>query len=306
MPQKSKGPAGGGTRGEAELLSSSEHIEHNTKPADFATARAALIPIEPRALRQNGQPIQTVSARDLHTALAVAKDFSGWVKAQLRRAMLLEGRDYSVVKVFAHSGEKSAGRPRREIFLTVDAAKHMAMLAGTARGREVREYFLQCEARAIQVPSERWAIPQTLAEALRLAAELADQNTTLASTLADQLPKVQALERLTQADGTLCISDAAKALGVRPSALFAWLEARLWIFRRGGAWRGFERRVDSGYIVHRITTRQLEDGSERVFTQPRITPKGLATIASDLASTAADHAISECASLLAQASEATS
>jgi len=276
-------------------------------PTGYAPATS--IAIRPRALSQHAGPVPTTCARDLHAALGVAQDFSDWIKSQLRRAMLLDGRDYCAAKVSPPARENSPGRPRREIFLTIEAAKHIAMLAGTARGREVRKYFLECErrAQATTAPTGRWAIPQTLADALRLAADLADRNANLTATVADQAPKVQALERLTHANGTLCVSDAAKALGVRPSALFAWLEVRLWIFRRGGTWRGFERRVESGYIVHRIATRQLDDGSEQVFTQPRITPKGLATIARDLANTATDHAISECASVLAQkTSEATS
>lgn len=52
---------------------------------------------------------------------------------------------------FAKDGENqrpTGGRPRRECYLTLEAAKHIAMLAGTEKGFDVREYFIECERRA--------------------------------------------------------------------------------------------------------------------------------------------------------------
>ena len=66
-------------------------------------------------------------------------------------------------------------------------------------------------------------VPQTLSEALRLAADLAEQNEKQAALLAEAAPKVQALERISRADGDCCITDAAKLLKVRPRELFDWL-----------------------------------------------------------------------------------
>ena len=40
----------------------------------------------------------------------------------------------------------TGGRPSEWIVLTVDCFKSFAMMAGTSRGKEVRRYFLQCEA----------------------------------------------------------------------------------------------------------------------------------------------------------------
>ena len=60
------------------------------------------------------------------------------------------------------------------------------------------------------------AIPQTYAEALQLAADMAKENERQAALLAEAAPKVQALERISRADGDCCITDAAKLLKVRP------------------------------------------------------------------------------------------
>jgi hypothetical protein len=56
---------------------------------------------------------------------------------------------------------------------------------------------------------------------------------------------VAAHERLTKADGTLSITEAAKALEMRPKDLFQWLAHNGWIYKRpnGAAARGETWRI---------------------------------------------------------------
>lgn len=103
-----------------------------------------IIKIESRQIAE--QSVQTVNARELHRFLGVGKDFSNWIKAQIKRADLVEGVDFMVL---AQKGENpQGGRPLEEYHLTIDAGKNIAMLSGTAKGKEVRRYFIDCEARA--------------------------------------------------------------------------------------------------------------------------------------------------------------
>lgn len=129
-----------------------------------------------------------------------------------------------------------------------------------------------------------FAVPQTLPEALRLAADLADKNTALAATVAAQAPKVEALDRISTADGSLCIRDTAKALQVRPIDLTNWLQAHGWIYRRLGnsPWLGYQDKVQIGYLEHKVTTVSRSDGSDKVVEQVRVTSKGLARLAQAL------------------------
>lgn len=92
------------------------------------------------------------------------------------------------------------------------------------------------------------ALPQTFAEALRLAADKAEENERLsgqvrqqAERIAFQAPKVEAYKRIAEADGSMCITEAAKNLQLRPTDLFKHLRTRAWIYRRAGA------REDLGY-----------------------------------------------------------
>lgn len=103
--------------------------------------------------------------------------------------------------------------------------------------------------------------------------------------IAQQIPKVEALERIAEAAGSLCITDAAKTLQVQPKDLFKWLDANRWTYIRPGtnqrlAYQSKLPNCGSGVLEHKITTgRPRDDGSEPVYTQVRVTAKGLATLA---------------------------
>lgn len=135
----------------------------------------------------------------------------------------------------------------------------------------------------IENVSRHVAIPQSLPEALRLAADLADKNGELQRLISDQAPKVAAIKRLAAAGGAICITDAAKQLGLAPSRLFAWLEQHRWIFRRHGCkrWIAYQPRITSGHMTHKVTALKPdpETGIDRAAFDPMITPKGLTRLA---------------------------
>jgi phage anti-repressor protein len=159
-----------------------------------------LIKIESRELA--GAAAQTVNARELHAFLEVAKDFSDWIKAQIDRARLVRGRDFETVEVFPLKGEKG-GRPRTDYHLTLDAGKHVAMMSGTDKGFEVREYFLECERRS-KVPAKpptelsRMDLIQIAMDAERERLVLADRVAALEphAVVAIAAPKADALDRI--------------------------------------------------------------------------------------------------------------
>ena len=59
---------------------------------------------------------------------------------------MVENRDF--IKV-AQKGEHS-GQNRIDYYLTFDAAKQIGMMCGTDKGFEIREYFIDCERKAIK------------------------------------------------------------------------------------------------------------------------------------------------------------
>ncbi len=111
--------------------------------------------------------------------------------------------------------------------------------------------------------------------------------------LEDQLtlakPKARALDRIATADGSSCITDAAKDLQMRPKDLFALLSSNKWLYRRTGGnhWIAYQDKIQQGVVEHKVTTISRSNGSEKVVEQVRITSKGLAVLAELLTARAA-------------------
>lgn len=101
-------------------------------------------------------------------------------------------------------------------------------------------------------------------------------------------PSVEAYDRIAKADGSLCLTDAAKALQMRPKDLIAKLSSGKWIYKRAGNshWLGYQDKVQAGYLEHKITEVTRGDGTTKITEQVRITPKGLAKLAKDQGGTA--------------------
>ena len=101
-------------------------------------------------------------------------------------------------------------------------------------------------------------------------------------------PTVEAYDRIAKADGSLCLTDAAKALQMRPKDLIAKLSSGKWIYKRAGNshWLGYQDKVQAGYLEHKITEVTRGDGTTKITEQVRITPKGLAKLAKDQGGTA--------------------
>ncbi|WP_201161878.1 Rha family transcriptional regulator [Pseudomonas sp. S60] len=128
-------------------------------------------------------------------------------------------------------------------------------------------------------------IPTNFAEALRLAADKAEENQRLQDALAKQAPKVAAINRLAGAGGAICITDAAKQLQLAPSMLFAWMEQNRWIYRRAGStrWVAFQPRITAGLLKHKVTSLKPdpESGVDRAAFSVLVTTKGLARLAEE-------------------------
>lgn len=186
----------------------------------------------------------------------------------------LDGEPY---KIFVESA-KGQTPAFEAIEMTQDQCKLVAMRESKSVRRHVLARLKELEAKAAQ---PAFQIPATLSAALRLAAEQAEQIEQQQAQLAITAPKAQALDRIAQADGEMCITNAAKTIGVQPKKLFEWMERHDWIYRRPGSKRhtAYQARIKAGYLTHKVTTVERSDGSEKVVESVIVTPRGLAKLA---------------------------
>lgn len=126
---------------------------------------------------------------------------------------------------------------------------------------------------------------ETMARALMIAKDKIEQRDKQIEVLK---PKGEVYDRIILADGSLCITDAAKVLQVKPKFLFNWLKSNGWIYRRpgNGHWGGYSEKSNRGYLEHKVTEIYRTDGTEKITEQVRITPKGITKLAQMLSSNA--------------------
>jgi len=94
--------------------------------------------------------------------------------------------------------------------------------------------------------------------------------------LEEVVPKAEALDRLSKAEGLVNCTTAAKCIGVRPKFFFKWLSQNGWTYRRAGSknWLAYQDKIQSGYLDHKLTTQEI-NGEERIFQQVMVTAKGI-------------------------------
>lgn len=104
----------------------------------------------------------------------------------------------------------------------------------------------------------------------------------LEAKVAEQAPKVQAMLRLEGAEGSLCVTDAAKVLSVRPKELFSYLSANKWIYKRAGCrhYIGYQDKIQAGLVEMTEYVVTDPEGEQKAYPRAKITAKGLAKLAS--------------------------
>ena len=108
----------------------------------------------------------SVDARKLHKALDIKKDFSNWIKAQIKRGMFDENIDYITI---AQKGDGQIRQNSRgiwidekgrvvsvEYFITLETAKHISMMSGTQKGKTARKYFIKVEREYLKLITDKF------------------------------------------------------------------------------------------------------------------------------------------------------
>ncbi len=231
-----------------------------------------LIPIQ--ANKIGSDDIATVSARDVHRFLGIGKDFSNWIKAQIDRAYLTENQDYVSV---AQKGEREIGGViRNEYFLTIDAAKQICMLSATIKGKQLREYFIECEKKLKEQQNniyEKLSDPDFLRETLLTYSERVSK---LEKTIQESQPKIQFYDSFANTDGLYNLQNAARALNQQPNLFIRSLKQK-YLFYQGGSLVPYIEYRHKGFFDVKVT---IVDDKQR--TQTYITPKGLKYFAEKL------------------------
>ncbi len=93
----------------------------------------------------DGEIREVVSAKELHQFLNVKRDFSTWIKDRIDEYNFEINQDYISFPQNGGKPKPKGGRPSIDYTITLDMAKELAMVERTKKGREARQYFIECE-----------------------------------------------------------------------------------------------------------------------------------------------------------------
>lgn len=221
----------------------------------------------------NNEVKQTVNARELHEFLGVSSRFNDWITNRISDFNFAENQDFVT---FTENLVK--GRPAKEYALTLDMAKELSMVERNEKGKQARQYFIECEKKANRRPDpmEMLRDPGAMRHLLLIYSEKVISQEKAIDELS---PRAAVADRLTGADGLLSIRDAAKSLKMKERAFVVWMLENKWLYRdMKGRLRGYSDKTPK-YVDHKVTPIPTIDDADKVSLQAMITPAGLTRLA---------------------------
>ncbi len=217
----------------------------------------------------------------MHTFLEVNSNFRDWIKNRIKEYNFQENQDFIIfAKILAKS---LRGRPSMEYHLTLDMAKELSMLERNEKGKQARQYFIECERRAKQAvtPQIDYSSPKAMIGFLNYLQGQIDQKDSI---IEDLTPKAMALESLQRHDGLFGLTEAAKILEMQPKQFIQFLQQKGWVYRRaaGGNLLPYQDKIQKQLMDCPTITLQTASGLEKVIPCAKITIKGMGLLSQEL------------------------
>ena len=212
----------------------------------------------------NGSDVNSVNARELHQILEIKKAFTTWINTSLENAGAIEGEDFLKLK----SSLEGSGY-KFDYIITTDISKHISMMSKVPKAKNVRDYFIKCEKELQE--QQKFSIPQTYADALRLSADLAEQNIQLTQTIKNKDNVILAVADLNIKAGNVSFADFAKNLAIENMGrnnVIKFCKARGYLRDNTEPYQPF---VNRGYFVRKPSKEKI-NGEVRYTTF--LTPRG--------------------------------
>jgi anti-repressor protein len=214
---------------------------------------------------------QRVSARDLHESLGIQKRFSAWFKQY--QDMYVDGIDFTSV-LSGTVVNNGAVRKLQDYALTVDMAKHIAMMTKTDKGNQIRDYFIAVE----KEHKALMADPRMqMAMGLKSAQMMLDHKDKI---IEEMKPKALFADAVNTSKQSILVGDLAKLISqngvkVGQNRLFAYLRDNGYLHKAGSQYnRPTQRYIDQGLFEVKESSHTNPDGSIRLTFTTKVTGKG--------------------------------
>ena len=213
--------------------------------------------------------VQVVSARDLHEVLGVKTRFSQWAKQNFKH--FRENIDFSSVVTTTQQNQYGGTKELQDYALTIEMAKHIAMMSGTDKGYEIRDYFIKVE--------QAWNSPEmVMKRALEIANKKVEQ---LKLENKKMQPKALFADSVAASHTTILIGELAKILrgngiNIGANRLFQWMRDKGYLISRKGTDYNMptQRSMNLGLFKIKESTITHSNGSVSISKTTKVTGKG--------------------------------
>ncbi|MDK4206964.1 antA/AntB antirepressor family protein [Corynebacterium pseudodiphtheriticum] len=240
----------------------------------MTVATAELIPVH-----TNPDGGNVVMGRDLHEFLEVTTRYNDWMGRLIKKYGFVAGQDF-----YSKMSKSSGGRRQEDHIITLDMAKELSMVQNNDRGRQARQYFIECERRMKQLQPELTP-EQLMAKALLQAEQTMLEQTqaieALNTRVEDMEPSYNLGEALLSTEDNIYVGDMAKMLKSRGlfyggrTKLFAWLKDNDYIMKTGSSgYAALQRWLDRGVLDVEEHVYEPFFGEPKLRYTIKVTPKG--------------------------------
>ncbi|MFS9235472.1 phage antirepressor KilAC domain-containing protein [Streptococcus sanguinis] len=214
-------------------------------------------------LNDNHEPV--VSGRQLHEALEVKTPYDKWFP-RMTEYGFTENEDFSTFL-----SQSTGGRRATDHVIKLDMAKEIAMIQRTARGKKVRQYFIQVE-KDFNSPEK------IMARALLMADQKVHK---LEAQIEADKPKVLFADAVSASHTSILVGDLAKLISqngfkIGANRLFIWLRDNGYLIKkRGASWNmPTQKSMELGLFEIKETNIQHADGHISINKTSKVTGKG--------------------------------
>ena len=214
----------------------------------------------------NEQGLKVVSAKELYEFLGMNNAvFARWAKKNIEEnPFAIENEDWAMLNIMLSNGNKA-----KDYALSIDFSKRLSQMARTAKGEEIRNYFIECE-KQLQTPKEL-----SRKDILLLALESEERAILAETKILEFQPKVEAFDRVIDNSTTYTLDTVSDIINIGRNKLSEKLKQIGWAVKDSSKGTSSTRKVEEiGYartFFETIVNGQKELKVKKIV----ITKKGL-------------------------------
>lgn len=169
----------------------------------------------------NNDGAQAVMGRDLHRFLEVKTSYKDWFP-RMAAYGFEEAKDYALK--IEHTPSPAGMKEKLNHIISLDMAKEISMIQRTDKGKQARQYFIECEKRAKTLRVDGSEI--TRLELIQIAMNAETERLALEAKNKELEPKADAYDSFLDATGKYPVGAVAQMLGMGQNKLFRELRNR--------------------------------------------------------------------------------